>query len=50
VPLIASGGVGEVAHLRQLARLPLAGVIVGKALYEKRFTVEEGIAACSAPV
>ena len=50
VPLIASGGVGEVADLRQLARLPLEGVIVGKAIYEKRFTVEEGIAACSAPV
>ncbi len=46
-PLIASGGVGSVADLDALTRLPLAGVIVGRAIYEGRFTVEEGIAACS---
>ncbi|MGH2363143.1 MAG: HisA/HisF-related TIM barrel protein, partial [Chloroflexota bacterium] len=32
--LIASGGVGSVAHLRQVARLGVDGCIVGKALYE----------------
>ncbi len=32
--LIASGGVGTIAHLRQLARLGVDGCIVGKALYE----------------
>jgi phosphoribosylformimino-5-aminoimidazole carboxamide ribotide isomerase len=47
-PLIASGGVGTLDDLRALARLPLAGVIVGRAIYEHRFTVEEGIAVCSA--
>jgi hypothetical protein len=26
----------------------VAGVIVGKAIYEKRFTVEEALAACAA--
>jgi phosphoribosylformimino-5-aminoimidazole carboxamide ribotide isomerase len=43
--LIYSGGVGSLHDLRGLAqlRLPsLAGVIVGRALYEGRFTVAEG--------
>jgi phosphoribosylformimino-5-aminoimidazole carboxamide ribonucleotide (ProFAR) isomerase len=43
-----SGGVGDVEHLSALAALRqvnLAGVIVGKALYEGRFTVAEGQAA-----
>ncbi|MDQ4040406.1 MAG: 1-(5-phosphoribosyl)-5-[(5-phosphoribosylamino)methylideneamino]imidazole-4-carboxamide isomerase [Actinomycetota bacterium] len=43
--LIWSGGVGDLSHLRALAGLPLEGVIVGKALYEGRFTVAEGQAA-----
>ena len=43
--LVWSGGIGELAHLEALARLPLAGVIVGKALYEGRFTVAEAHAA-----
>jgi phosphoribosylformimino-5-aminoimidazole carboxamide ribotide isomerase len=51
VELVYSGGVGELGHLRALAaeRLPaLAGVIVGRALYERRFTVDEGRAALRA--
>jgi phosphoribosylformimino-5-aminoimidazole carboxamide ribotide isomerase len=46
--VIASGGVGELAHLEALARdaAPnIEGAIVGRALYERRFTVAEGIAA-----
>jgi phosphoribosylformimino-5-aminoimidazole carboxamide ribotide isomerase len=43
--LIWSGGVGEVSHLHALSELPIEGVIVGKALYEGRFTVAEGQAA-----
>ncbi len=46
--LVYSGGVGNVGHLRTLAGLGLSalqGVIVGRALYERRFTVEEGQAA-----
>jgi phosphoribosylformimino-5-aminoimidazole carboxamide ribotide isomerase len=46
--LIYSGGVGSLDHLRELADLglpALAGVIVGRALYEGRFTVAEGEAA-----
>jgi phosphoribosylformimino-5-aminoimidazole carboxamide ribotide isomerase len=48
VPVIASGGVGSLDHLRALAALGgLAGVIVGKAIYERRFTVPEALAALS---
>ncbi len=42
---VYSGGIGTVEHLRALAclrRVNLAGVIVGKALYERRFSVAEG--------
>ena len=54
VPVIASGGVGSLDDLRRLAALQveglrLAGVIAGRALYEGRFTVKEGIEACSQP-
>ncbi len=42
--LILSGGVGELGHLRSLVEIPLDGVIVGKALYERRFTVAEALA------
>lgn len=49
LPVIASGGVGSLDDLRSLVSLgdrvrPLAGVIVGRALYEGRFSVEEAIA------
>jgi phosphoribosylformimino-5-aminoimidazole carboxamide ribotide isomerase len=46
--LTYSGGIGELGHLEDLARLRapgLTGVIVGKALYEQRFTVSEAQAA-----
>ena len=46
VPIIASGGVGTLDDLRALAALDgLSGVIVGKAIYERRFTVAEALAA-----
>jgi phosphoribosylformimino-5-aminoimidazole carboxamide ribotide isomerase len=47
---IYSGGIGTLEHLELLASLRqvnLGGVIVGKALYEKRFTVAEAVAALS---
>lgn len=48
VPVIASGGVGTLAHLRELAAFPqLGGVIVGKAIYENRFTVAEAVGVLS---
>ena len=46
--VVASGGVGELSDLEALARdaAPnVEGVIVGRALYERRFTVAEGNAA-----
>ncbi|MXZ53689.1 MAG: 1-(5-phosphoribosyl)-5-((5-phosphoribosylamino)methylideneamino)imidazole-4-carboxamide isomerase [Acidimicrobiaceae bacterium] len=51
VDVIASGGVGRLDDLRTLAGLQgrdsrrLGGVIVGTALYERRFTVAEAVAA-----
>ena len=51
IPVIASGGVGALADLEALCTLDasgrgLEGAIVGKALYEGHFTVEEAVAAC----
>jgi phosphoribosylformimino-5-aminoimidazole carboxamide ribotide isomerase len=53
VPVIASGGVGTLDDLRALAALTvdgrrLAGAICGKAIYEQRFTVSEGVAVLDA--
>ncbi len=48
--LIYSGGIGTLDHLRELVGLALpalGGVIVGRALYEERFTVAEGQDAIS---
>ena len=46
VPVVASGGVSSLDDLRALRDIGVAGVIVGKAIYERRFTVEEAVAAC----
>jgi phosphoribosylformimino-5-aminoimidazole carboxamide ribotide isomerase len=46
--LMYSGGIGKLEDLVALATLgedKLSGVIAGKALYERRFTVAEGVAA-----
>jgi phosphoribosylformimino-5-aminoimidazole carboxamide ribotide isomerase len=46
--LIYSGGIGALADLQALAALPagtLAGVIVGKALYERKLTVAQALRA-----
>ncbi len=50
IDVVASGGVGSLADLRALAALAvdgrrLAGAIVGKALYEGAFSVENALAA-----
>lgn len=50
LPVIASGGVGTLDDLAALRRLSaggrtLAGAIVGRAIYEGRFRVEEALAA-----
>lgn len=43
--VIVSGGVASLDDLRAVRRAGLAGAIVGRALYEGRFTLEEAIAA-----
>ncbi len=50
VPVVASGGIGTLDDVRQLARLKEPGVcavIIGRALYEMRFTVAEAIRAAA---
>ncbi len=44
-PVVASGGVSSIADLRALAELELEGAIVGKALYDRAFTLPEALAA-----
>ena len=41
---IASGGVGQLTDLDRLVELGCEAVIVGKALYEERFTLEQALA------
>ena len=45
-PVVASGGIStleDIAALRQLVPLGLEGAILGKALYAKRFTLEQAL-------
>ena len=44
IELQASGGVAELAHLGALHTAGAARAIVGKAIWENRFTVAQGIA------
>jgi phosphoribosylformimino-5-aminoimidazole carboxamide ribotide isomerase len=45
VPVIASGGVGSLEHLRALAARGIPDCIVGRALYDGIFTLDEAIVA-----
>jgi phosphoribosylformimino-5-aminoimidazole carboxamide ribotide isomerase len=45
VPVIASGGVTTAEDVRQLARLGLAGCIIGRAFYEGTLTLADAITA-----
>ena len=45
--VIVAGGVAGLDDIREAARAGLAGVIVGRALYDERFTLEEAIACSS---
>jgi phosphoribosylformimino-5-aminoimidazole carboxamide ribotide isomerase len=42
-PVIASGGVGKLEDLTSLSTLPIAGCIVGRALYDGRFTLGQAL-------
>jgi len=43
VNIIASGGIGSLKDLKELAEIGVYGAITGKALYEGKFTVEEAL-------
>ncbi|MCX5747713.1 MAG: 1-(5-phosphoribosyl)-5-[(5-phosphoribosylamino)methylideneamino]imidazole-4-carboxamide isomerase [Proteobacteria bacterium] len=47
--VIASGGVGTLADLANLRAANIPAVVVGRALYDRRFTVAEAVAACHGP-
>ncbi|MGH7657015.1 MAG: 1-(5-phosphoribosyl)-5-[(5-phosphoribosylamino)methylideneamino] imidazole-4-carboxamide isomerase [Gemmatimonadales bacterium] len=42
--IIANGGVGTLDHLASLQQAGMAGAVVGRALYERRFTVRAAMA------
>lgn len=46
IPVYASGGVGSLADLDACAAAGLAGVVLGRALYEGAFSLEEALARC----
>lgn len=45
IDVIASGGVASLDHLRALAAAKVPAVVVGRALYDQRFTLAEAIEA-----
>jgi phosphoribosylformimino-5-aminoimidazole carboxamide ribotide isomerase len=47
-PVVASGGVGDLHDLERLAALPIAGCVVGRALYDGRFSLADAIGRSSA--
>ena len=44
-PVIASGGVKEVGDIRRLNPIGVAGVVVGRSLYEGTLTLKDALAA-----
>jgi phosphoribosylformimino-5-aminoimidazole carboxamide ribotide isomerase len=49
VAILGSGGVGDLADLAKLAASGVEGAIVGRALYEGVFTIEEALVAANEP-
>ena len=47
VPVIASGGVTTIEDVKKLAELPIAGIIIGRALYEDALDLAEAIEVLS---
>jgi phosphoribosylformimino-5-aminoimidazole carboxamide ribotide isomerase len=46
ISIFASGGVGRLADLDACAKAGIHGVVLGRALYEGAFTLEEALARC----
>jgi phosphoribosylformimino-5-aminoimidazole carboxamide ribotide isomerase len=55
IGVLASGGVGTLDHIRELNRASrdvaggIVGVVLGRALHERRFSLEQAIEAAAAP-
>lgn len=47
VPVIASGGVGNIEHIVQLVKLPIWGAIVGRSLYEGTLNLSQAVQLAS---
>jgi phosphoribosylformimino-5-aminoimidazole carboxamide ribotide isomerase len=45
IPIIHSGGIGSLEDIRAVAECSPEGVIIGRAIYEKRFNVSEAVSA-----
>lgn len=45
IPVIASGGVTDLNDVRQLAKLSIAGMIIGRALYENELDLKDALEA-----
>jgi phosphoribosylformimino-5-aminoimidazole carboxamide ribotide isomerase len=43
--VIASGGIGSLDHLRELEAAGIAGAVLGRAMYENRFTLQAALKA-----
>jgi phosphoribosylformimino-5-aminoimidazole carboxamide ribotide isomerase len=43
VPVVASGGVTDIEDVKRLKELPIAGMIIGRAIYEKQIDLAEAI-------
>jgi len=43
VPVIASGGIGNIEHIRQLTKIGVWGAIIGRSLYEGTVNLEEAL-------
>jgi len=48
VPVIASGGVGNISHVQRLTTLPVWGVIIGRSLYEGAVDLKEALRTANA--
>ncbi len=46
-PVVASGGISSLVHLKVLKKLGVAGAIIGKALYTKEINLKQALAAVS---
>jgi phosphoribosylformimino-5-aminoimidazole carboxamide ribotide isomerase len=49
VPIIASGGVGNISHIQRLTTLPVWGVIIGRSLYEGSVDLKEALRIAGSP-